>query len=103
MGKSETTHKHQQNSKPTTPFNQIKTTRTALILGKATNIRNRDKPAIQQRTQQAKNTWGKLKNKLLTNRNIKLEIRIPLWNATVRTIPTYGLQTRTRDKNNMKP
>jgi len=24
-------------------------------------------------------------------------------NATVRTIPTYGLQARTHDKNNMKP
>ena len=77
------------------PYNEIQTTKNITILGKKINVHNNTGPAVLQRIQQAKTMWRKLKYKLFTNKKITLQIRILLWNATIRATLTYGLQTKT--------
>merc|ERR1712112_816705 len=66
------------------------------------NLRKTNKHTQQKWTcrkkgiQLAKQVWRKLKNEN-TNKHtqITLKIRTLIWNATVRAIQTYGLQTKT--------
>ena len=57
-------------------------------------MRNNTGPAVLQRIQQAKTMWEKLKTNS-SQAKITLQIRMLLWNATIRATLTYGLQTRT--------
>jgi len=98
LGQSTTNDKQKQqksNKKTHThPYNLIKTTKNATILGKVININNNNGKTVQHRLQKAKQAWRQLKRKIFTNQTLHTKIRILMWNAAIRAILTYGLQTR---------
>jgi len=61
------------------------------------DIRNQEGPPTQNAYNKLK-PYGKSSKKLFTNRNITLKIRMLIWNATVRSVRTYVLQTKKYSK-----
>merc|ERR1712015_361926 len=74
------------------PYHTVKCKKAERLLGRQISAKQ-DQTAVQKRKKMANAIFNQLANSIFLNTKYRIETRLQLWNAFIRAILTYGLNT----------